>query len=208
MVLFTNCRSSKKVSKAFQGISVLELAIGMMLIGVIGVAVSNLVKVGVETQMSERVSQNLQIIGNNIVDDLRHDIRLAEDVSILSGGSRLRVTLNGQNVVYGLSGNLFTRTVPGQTAKTYNNPDTYGNRIVVTCTNPQNGQQACFSVPTDHSGNSMLNSQNAPKQIRVDYLAVQENAGQSLSIIDQQFGTANFTLKDFAFDVYSATEFQ
>jgi hypothetical protein len=206
MASFTSFNLLPKL--ACPGITVLEVAIGMMLIGVIGVAVSNLVKTGVETQMSERMNQHLQTIGNDIVDDLRRDIRIAEQASVSGGGSQLQLTMNGQNILYRLNGTRFSKTVPGQPVKTYNDPVTYGNTVEVSCLDPQSGQQACFTVPLDHAGSVMNNSLNAPKQVRINYLSVQERFNGAGTVLDRAFGTSNYTLRNFGFNIYSATEFQ
>jgi hypothetical protein len=181
-------------------VTLLELALGMMILSILSIGVSSLVKAGVESQMSERDHQNLQVIGMNIVDDLRNDIRNADEVSVLNGGKTLQVILDentGQSVSYDLVGTQFQRTSPSGTQKIYNDPTMYTNMMQVSC------PSGCFVAKS-------INSNNFPRQILIPEIKIQKvlPSANKGTIIDQYFGGANFSIKDYSLDVASATEFQ
>jgi hypothetical protein len=94
-------------------------------------------------------------------------------------------------------GTKFQRRDPGKVTKVYNDPSLYSSLMQVTCSG------GCFTA-------NLLNSNNMPKQILIQDLKVQKMlpSGNSGTIIDQYFGSPNFSLKNFSFDVASATEFQ
>jgi hypothetical protein len=136
----------------------------------------------------------------NIVDDLRHDIRNADKVTVSNGGNTLNVVRDedsGDTVFYELVGTQFRRREPSKTTKIYNDPTLYSTSLQVSC------PSGCFTA-------NLLNSNNLPKQILIPELKVQKVLpnGNSGSVIDRYFGGANFSIKDFSFDVASATEFQ
>lgn len=174
----------------------------MMILSILSIGVSSLVKAGVETQMAERDHQNMHVIGMNIVDDLRNDIRNADQVTVGNGGNSLQVILDsntGQTVSYDLVGTKFQRSSPGKLTKIYNDPAMYTDQMQISCPDP-NG---CFEAKS-------INSNNLPKQILIPEIKVQKvlPTGSSGSIIDKNFGGANFSIKDYSLDVASATEFQ
>ncbi|MCE3235161.1 MAG: hypothetical protein K0Q50_1341 [Vampirovibrio sp.] len=205
-LLLSNKPANPALSRKRQaGLSLLEIGIGMMLLAILSVGVSSLVRTGVENQMSERAHQEMQSIGLNIVDDIRLDIRKADIVTV-PNSSTLSLVMDAaanQTVTYQLeSGGKFSRSETGK-AKKYYNFDTasnsYWNRMQVTCPDTP----GCFSAES-------LNTENKPRQIRLPNLRVVQQLpnGNQGSLIDQHFGPANFTVKDFSFDVPSATVFQ
>ncbi|MEM0950726.1 MAG: hypothetical protein AAGI66_01120 [Cyanobacteria bacterium P01_H01_bin.74] len=207
MGLSVKSKTQEQFYSAYTGITLLEIGLGIVIAAVIGVSVSSLVRAGIESQLSEQINQNVQLIGNNIVDDLRYDIRLASRVNTIAD-QQLTLTVNGQTITYSLAGTTFSRQVTNGTQKIYNDQGIEGNGVEITCNDPLNGSNACFTVPNDHNGAILLNSENQPKQIFMPYLAVRERPGRVPSILDLQFGTLNYTVRDFGFTVYSATEFQ
>src|SRR3954470_23284463 len=70
------------------GITLIELAVSMMIMAIIGVGVSGLLKTGAEHSLSERTHQTSQMVAMNLVDDLRFDLRTADSVNNVGvGGS-------------------------------------------------------------------------------------------------------------------------
>lgn len=191
--------------KSEQGITLLEVAISIMIVAVLSIAVSSLVKAGVETQMAERMHQNMQSISNGIVGDLRMDFREVDTVAIASGGNSLTLTTPAGNVVYQLTNGNLTRRSPSGTVKTYNDPKMYNNMLEISCPGgpvvPGGPSVAGCFAPNN------LNSSGLPRQIVMPEMAVRQKTANG-GLIDRYFGAPNFTVRNFAFDVVTATEFQ
>lgn len=192
-------------SKRQAGLTLLEIAMGMMILSVLTVGVSSLVRTGMENQMSERAHQEMQTIGLNIVDDIRLDIRKADTVTVPNANTLSLVmdATTNQTVTYQLeNGGKFSRSETGKTKKYYNfdsNSNSYWNRMQISCPDTP----GCFSAES-------LNPDSMPRQIRLPNLRVTQQlpSGNQGSLIDRNFGPANFSVKDFSFDVPSATVFQ
>jgi type II secretory pathway pseudopilin PulG len=193
-----------------RGITLLEISLGMMILCVLSIGVSSLVKTGVESQMSERTHQYMQTIALNIVDDIRLDIRKADDVTVGSNGQTLNILIDTTNVTYQLeSGGKFSRNETGKPKKYYNYDaakSTYWNGIQLSCNDPVNNTTQCF---VEQSMNQDA-TKNRARQIQIPYLKAVKpmNASQRMSIIDQFFDEPNFAIRDFSFNVPSATVFQ
>ncbi|HEY9746448.1 MAG TPA: hypothetical protein V6C99_09545 [Oculatellaceae cyanobacterium] len=187
----SQCR--ELIRQGSEGLSLLEMALGMMILSILSVGVSSLIKSGVEAQLAQQLSQEAQTVGLNIVDDLRHDIRTADKAEV--NGNQLVLSMpTGNTLTYQLVGGNFSRTDTAGGTKTYNtvNPSA---RLRVVC------EPNCFRAE--------LNDSNEVRQVIVDALRVEQiPQGTGGTIIDQQFGTANFTVRKFAFELLSATEFQ
>lgn len=199
-MLKTELSRKSKLSASSQGLTLLEMALGMMILSVLSVGVSSIVKAGIESQMSEQAHQYMQTIGMNIVDDLRHDIRVADQVTVTNGGNTLQVILDSttnQTAFYELVGTEFRRREAGKQTKIYNDPSMYTSLMQVTC------PSGCFEA-------NQTNSNSVPRQIRIPEIVVQKSlpSGNAGSIIDRHFRRPNFSIRDFAFDVATATEFR
>lgn len=190
---------------AAQGITLLEVALAMMIMAVLSIGVSSLIKTGMETQMAERMHQHMQTISNVIVDDLRLDFREVDSVTISSGGNTMLLSTPKGNITYQLSNGNLTRRAQGGTAKTYNDPTTYNNLLEVACPGGPvvpggPNVQGCFAP-------SSINSSGSPRQVVIPALQIQQKNSTG-TVVDRYFGTPNYTVRNFAFDVVSATEFQ
>ncbi len=188
--------------KSVKGLTLLEVALCIAILAILSVGVSSLVKTGVETQLAQRVHQDMQAIGMNIVDDLRQDIRTADRATVAGGGNTLTLDMpTGTQIVYQLSGaNAFTRWEQATGAtKLYNDPNVFTVPLQVQC------PAGCFEALMPNN-----DAVPSPRQIFVRTLSVAQvlPAGNAGTMIDQSFGPANFTLREFSFDVMSATEFQ
>ena len=183
------------------GITLLELALSMMVMAVLGVAVSSLVKAGADHNLSERQHQTMQMVAMNLVDDLRFDLRTAERISSLGSGSNSLVIQNtGQTITYALDPSTFqmSRTVSGGIRKVYNDPTGVLSNVQIQCT------PSCFQPSTVQA------SDGTPKSITIPLLTVSvpPRAGSAGTPIDQYFGAPQFVLKAFTFNIATATEFQ
>lgn len=198
--------SAQRKRKRDRGITLLEIALGMMILAVLSVGVSSLVKTGVESQLSERAHQYMQTVALNIVDDIRFDIRKADDVTVLNPQT-LSLTTDASTVTYQLeSGGKFSRSETGKPKKYYNynaTNNTYWNGIQMNCTNPLTGSTSCFEAQS-------LNADNKARQIYIPYLGARQPiaSAKRTSLIDKYFDEPNYAVKDFSFDVPSATVFQ
>lgn len=190
-----------------KGVTLVELAVAMMILSILSVAVSNLVMSGVQSQMNQRIDENLQIIGMNIVEDIRLDLRHAAVVDVAGGaaGNTLNITTqNGGLITYRLNGNNFER-IEGGFTKIYNDPAVYGTPAL---------QVGCFTVGTNAAASCFveqnMNSDPTPRprEIRIaNELRVQPLVSPN-TVMDNRFGPARFSIRDFSFDVMSSTEFQ
>jgi hypothetical protein len=177
------------------GITLLETALGMMILSILSIGVSSIVKAGIEAQMSERTHQHMQTIGMNIVDDLRNDIRVADEVTV-TNSSTLTVLLDdvtNQTAVYQLVGTQFQRRETGKQTKIYNDPNMYSTLMEISC------PSGCFQAQKP-------NSSSMPKQILLPKIMISKP--QNSTAIDKYFAPPNFTISNFAFDVATATEFR
>lgn len=200
MALSTNY---KKFS-AHSGVTLLEMALCIMLLSIISVAVSSLVRTGVEGQLSQRTHENMQVIALNIMDDLRFDLRTAEKanclgaptsvVQISNGGNRMSFCNRDGQVTYELtSANQMYRTSPNGIVKVYNQGFT--PTLNVLC------PSGCFAV---------VNGQLQMPDLRVQ----QATAGNSLmdqwlrNVEDPTFGRPTYRMSNTSFALLSATQFQ
>ena len=179
----------------------------MMILSIISVAVSNLVKTGVETQLSQRMQENMQTIAMNIVDDLRYDIRTADTATISNGGNTLTLTGGTGNIVYSLASGNMRRTVGGGTPKIYN-AGYAGPGLEVACLNMAGATIPCFQGFSPSTANPAVFVSDSvdPRQIRVDNITVQQQTLGN-TMIDRNFGRPQFALRNFNFDLMSATQF-
>ena len=171
------------LSRKSSGVTLIEMVISLLVIVVLGIGVSSIVRVGIESQMAQRTQENMQIVAMNIVDDLRFDLRTADSIAITGGGNTL--SINGGQTVYSLNGAGDLVRQQNGNAKTYN--DGFRPALQVVCPN------GCFqSVP--------------PKQVLLPNLRVQQTTAGN-TIIDRNFGLPNFPVRNVAFDIMSATQF-
>ena len=197
---------------AERGVTLLEISLAMMIVAVLSVGVSNLIRSGVESQMSESLHQHMQVIANSIVDDLRHDLREASNVTIANGGNMLRVQAPSGNITYQLAANGdFSRRSPSGSSKIYNHngPSKKGANnstvflLKVACpgsvTPTGTALSGCFASNT-------TNMSGEPTQVIIPRLQVEQTVGTG-TIIDQNFGPPNYTIRDFSFTLSSAIEF-
>jgi len=205
-------------SKAFaSGISLLELAITMMITAVIGVGVSGLIKAGAEHSLSERQHQTMRMMAMSLIEDLRFDLRAADSIDSLGGGSNtLVIHQAGQTITYNLDTGThrMTRTAAGKT-KTYNDPSVFLSNMQFSCQTAAGSTTTCFQ--NDPNAGAVLGgpptviaSDGTPKAVLVPNLTVTAAlpAGGGGTVIDQAFGPPSFQLTSFSFNVASATEFQ
>lgn len=183
-----------------------------MIAAIIAVGVSSLIKAGVETQISRKIQENMQTVALNIVDDLRQDIRMADRATVQNATTLVLAMPatpparpTAYTLTYRLQGTDFVRIDSARGQKLYNDPSIFSPKLSVDCTDPlTGGANTCFSA-------RMMNSDTPPepRQIRVNairvYRPVPLNGG---TVIDRAFGAPNFTVRQFAFDVMSAKEFE
>ncbi len=181
-----------------QGFSIVEVCVVMAIMVLIGMAVASVSRIGVEAQYSQREQATLQTIAQNIVDDIRYDLRMAETVTI-SANSLNIVGLdndnNAVNITYTLSGGNLSRN--DGASKVYNQRNVgsgtqeYTPAVDIVCPAP------CFQEVIQGVSDTML----------IDSMAV--TAVQGSSVLDTTFdqGTS-FVLEDVSFDLMSQTEFQ
>lgn len=197
-----------KTCKSSAGVTLLELALGLMIVAVLSVAVSSLIRTGVESQISQRTHDMMQVIAMNIIDDLRFDTRTAVAASINAGGNQLTLTPgnNGVAINYVLNGGNFQRR-QGASIKDYNTGIT--PPLAIACLATNGNTTPCFEgyIPDAATPGGMARNDAAPRQILVNNITVQQiNNGSSL--IDTNFGAPNFSLHNFAFNLMSSTEFR
>lgn len=191
-----------------QGITLIEMAMAMMIVAVLGVGVSGMLKVGAEHNLSERQHQTMQVVAMNLVDDLRYDLRAANTINALGGGSNTLVihttdkqTNAAQTITYALNGSAqMTRQLNNLTPKIYNDPSVFLSNMQIQCS------PNCFQVATG----ATFSTNGTPTQIAIPQLTVSVPlvAGNKGTVIDQAFQAPNFKLSQFSFNVTAATEFQ
>lgn len=179
------------------GLSLIELAMAMMIMVILSVGVSSLLQTGIESQLSERAHQEMQSVAMNIVDDLRNDIRTANKAAVSNGNNTLTLTMPTGNITYSLAADgKFSRVSSVTGTKQYLSGQM--TNMKVAC------PSGCFRA-------ELLNSDNtpSPRQISVPEISVQQVInGNRKTIIDTAFNSASFSLRNFSFDVLSATEFK
>lgn len=205
MVLFLNPERPCQ-----QGITLIELAMSMMVVAVIGVGISGLVKSGVEHTLSERQVQTMQMMAMDLVEDLRHDLRTADTVNnVGSGSNTLVITGNGQTITYRLdtaTHRMTRQSTASPITKIYNDPKVFASNMEFSCQNSSGGTIPCFSKNTALG----TASNGTPKAVVLRNVTVTASlpAGGSSSALDIAFGAPSFRLNQFTFTIAAATEFQ
>lgn len=178
----------------------------MMILAVLSIGVSSLVRTGVETQLSRRVHEYMQVVGLNIVDDLRRDLRTADQAIITAGGNQLTIIHPAGNISYVLNPatGVLTRTQNAQ-SKDYN-PTVQQPRLQVTCPNGP-----CFTgVRKDPTNpNVLIADNNSPQQVQLGDITVRQQApAGGGTIIDTAFGAPNFSMRNITLSLTSQTNFR
>lgn len=188
---------------AFNGVTMVEVAMTMMIIAVLSVGVASLMRVGIEAQLSERANQKMQIISMAIVDDLRRDLQTAQAVTLQNAGNTLVVRVpkpsdpaNAYNATYRLANGRFSRSSTIAATKTYNDMGV-DSKLTVKCVDDDNASAPCFRW-LDAVDKTVLGMEG----LRV------EHTGFGNTVFDQSFGTPNYTIRDLTFDVSINRKFQ
>ena len=199
------------------GVTLLELAITMMITAVIGVGVSGLIKAGAEHSLSERQHQTMRMMAMSLIEDLRFDLRTADSINSLGGGSNTLVIHQGaQTITYNLDTGThrMTRTFNGKT-KIYNDPSVFLNNMQFSCQTGAGATTTCFQNDPEAGAimggpPTVVAANGTPKAVLVPNLTVTAAlpSGSGGTVIDQAFGPPSFQLTSFSFNVASATEFQ
>ena len=190
---------------AFNGVTMVELVMAMMIIAVLSVGVASLMRVGIEAQLSERANQKMQIISMAIVDDLRRDLQTAQAVTVQNAGNTLVVRVpdpadpaSAYNATYRLANGLFSRTSPEGSKDYIRDIDMRVNsKLTVKCVNDVNASAPCFR---------WLNA-TTKTVLKMEGLRL-EHTGFGNTVFDQNFGSPNYTVRDLTFDVSINREFK
>jgi prepilin-type N-terminal cleavage/methylation domain-containing protein len=191
------------------GLTLIEVALAIMILAILSIGVSSLVRTGVETQMSRRIQEYMQAIGLNIVDDLRRDLRTADQAVISNGGNRLTITGPNGTIQYNLTvGNTFTRTQDA-VIKTYNDPNQYQPWPEVVCLNGGAAAPCFTGFRKDLSSPGVMLANNAnPQQIKLADITVRQAPVGGGTIIDNAFGMSNFSVRNITLSLTSQTDFR
>jgi Flp pilus assembly pilin Flp len=106
---------------AQKGVNLVELAVAMALIAVMGIAVANLMTATTLTQINNRLQSMCEQVASSVVERLRWDLRFASAVAVANAGQQITITYAdkpGNFVRYRFANNTLTRT--DQTNATYN----------------------------------------------------------------------------------------
>ena len=194
------------IAIAARGVTLIEMAMGMMLMCIIAIAVSSLVRAGVEAQLNQRMMNLGQLVTMNVVDDIRLDLNTANTVNITGGGAQLNITDGkGIAVVYTYDNAAKTMTRNwGGFSKTYNANISPAMNLV--CDMP------CFNWnPTGGAGQAGAQQTIilGPPGVAGSGLSAQPATPVGNSIIDQNFNPpVFFRASQISFNVLSNRTFQ
>lgn len=192
--------------RAHSGLTLVEAAIAMVILSIVTVATSNVILTGVETQLSSRKMSVQQVIGQNIVDDIRIDVRYSSAITTpvapvnnnTFGASSNQLVIQRdmpgggpqQIITYNFNGGTLTRQDSlNNTTRNYNNLAS-GIPVTINCINN------CFRIYRTSIGN----------QVNLGGIAIADV--NATSVMDAQFGPANYTVMNVTFDRMTATNFQ
>lgn len=184
--------------KQHSGLTLIELAIAIAVIAVIGLAASQMMFTGVQTQMSVHVNETEANLAQEIVNRLRYELRNAQNIQILNNGNSLQFqgydpnTAQYTSINYAFTGSTLTR----------NGVNLSANRspaFQITC----GGTLACFTGATS----SVTSSQNL-QRVSLNNLTITDISGSNKNL-DQAFGgPATFHLDEAAFNILNGMTFQ
>ncbi len=201
----------------------LEMSIAMMIIAVVGIGASSLMKAAVQNVNNERQQQLMQIVGMNIINDLRYDLRYAETATISSSSGLTNNVLtiakkdphnpaNNITVTYTqfkdttrsdlLSLKRKQSNVP-VLFKTYNDK-AYSSKFEIKCVGD------CFTNFTDSDGNIRgINISEIDLTIPDKTVSSSSSTLKKETIVDLVFGTApNYVIQPSEFTITSKVTFQ
>ena len=182
-----------------KGVSLVEMAIAMMIIAVISVAVSNLVLTGVQSQMNQGNEEHMQIIAYNIVDDMRLDLRRAQNHTVLAA-NRLQVTLTDGSIVnyeFDATGTRFQRRSPTAT-KIYNTMNNRAGQLHTVALR-------FVDVPVTRPGPPVT---VISTEVTIPDLTITRINRGTDSAIDAEFGPPQFSIRNITFDSMNTNTFQ
>ncbi len=210
----TSYRRNTHSRSAKRGFTLIELAVAMIILAVLGVAVSSVVRSKIETQMARRLDQNMQDLLFGLATDLRTDIRMATNTTPDNSSDNKLVLEehDSSNALYtvtyeisGGSGNMTRTDSRTNSTRLYNDPAIYGKpSLTMTCVDSAGSK--CFTVV--NSGNTTNNLH----YVHIGALtASAPSTANSGNIIDRAFnpgGGARKTIPAVTINVMSKMIFQ
>jgi Tfp pilus assembly protein FimT len=204
-------RSLRQLAKPVRGVTLIELALGMAILSLLSIAVSNMMLAATASQLNAQAMVTEETMAMSIVDRLRYDLRLATvaSLSVTGGGSTLSFnTWNPsggamQAVTYTFTGTTLTRTVAGQPTYDFASGSFPAMRIVTQATagRPTTGFSVAANVPTGSPG-------MVCNRVVLHNLFVVDNTPVN-TLVDGAFGgKSQFRVDEVAFDVVSGTLFE
>lgn len=184
--------------KAFRGFSLIEIAISMLLFGILSVAIASLLTSGMDAQMSYRTHVYGNNIAMNVIDRMRIDLLAANDVRI-TGGNTLRIE-NGLGIpdtIWVFNGTQAVRNgvvMSGSPAL----------QFIVTCGG--NGAPSCLQG-MDANGNPSSGPDDVRRVILHELTVVNVPGGPGTAI-DRNFGPARFRISEFSFEIPTNYRFE
>ncbi len=134
--------------KYYGGLSLMELAISMAILGIIGVGVSSLLQTTVNSQLISRSQQLQQDMAFQILPQLRADLISANNLKVLNSGNQITfahpVPGGSTTVSYVYSNKMLTRIENGVRRNFL--PSATGSTFLVSCASP------CFKTTVDATG--------------------------------------------------------
>jgi hypothetical protein len=201
----------RNLARPVKGVTLIELALGMAILSLLSIAVSNMMLAATASQLNAQTMVTEETVAMSIVDRLRYDLRLAtvSSVSVTGGGNTLSFnTWNPtagvtQTVTYTFTGASLTRTVSGQPTYNFATGTFPAMRIVTQATTgrPTTGFSLVANVATGSPG-------MVCNRVVLHNLFVADNTPGN-TIVDTAFGgKSQFRVDEVAFDVVSGTLFE
>lgn len=105
--------------KSQRGVSLIEMAVAIAVMGILGVGISSMMYGAVENQIHQEIHMHQQSTLSSLVFQLRVDGTQATTVTRDSATQFTLTTSNGDTIVYSFAGGTATRSVNGSTPFNY-----------------------------------------------------------------------------------------
>jgi type II secretory pathway pseudopilin PulG len=185
---------SSTATKSSKGFTLLEAALVIAIVAVVGVGISNLLLNSVNVQMNERIQLNMEAISQRVTEALRDDMRFARTVAAPNATSLTITDNTGGTITYSfqtLAGrSTLTRTQNGVVR------DFANNNPMLSATTAINCGGTCFSLDAATQNRSVLFAN-----------AFVQDVSPVNNSLDQAFSKGRLNIPATSFNIITSTRF-
>lgn len=166
-----------------KGFTLIELCLVIAIMGILGVAVSNVIIAGSTSQISYKLGEKQEAAAMRMIDLIRLDMRSATTAEVQNNGALL----------------VLNKSLPNQVSYEVRNQSMYRNNQAMDTSGGSSSQFACASTPSFQTIGSPVT------EVRLVNMCMQDTASGGGSALDQNFGRASTKVANISFAMPAGT---